>query len=49
MGKISYGIEQFDLIVIRQRVLAGIWSHDEAMRTLKESYKIAVAHHFANC
>lgn len=41
MGKVSYGIEQFDLVVLRQRVLAGIWSHDEAMRTLQASYNLA--------
>lgn len=43
MGQISYGIEQFDLVVLRQRVLAGIWSHDEAMRTLQASYNTAKA------
>ncbi len=40
MGKVCYGIEQFDLVVLRQRVLAGVWSHDEAMRTLKASYEL---------
>lgn len=41
MGLVNYGIEQFDLVVLRQRVLAGVWSHDEAMRTLKASYNLA--------
>lgn len=41
MGYITYGIEQFDFVVIRQRVKSGEWSHDEAMRTLKASYNLA--------
>lgn len=41
MGIKNYGVEQFDLVVLRQRVLAGIWSHDEAMRTLQASYNLA--------
>lgn len=41
MGIVNYGIEQFDLVIFRQRVLAGIWSHDEAMRTLKDYYNMA--------
>lgn len=40
MGK-SYGVEQFDLVVMRERVKRGDWSHDEAMRTIAASYNMA--------
>lgn len=41
MGFITYGIEQSDLVVMRQRVKSGAWSFGEAMRTLKASYNLA--------
>lgn len=42
-----YGIDQVDLHVMRRRIKNGRMSHDECMRTLAESFKIAKAYHDA--
>lgn len=42
-----YGIDLFDMHVMRRRIKNGRMSHDECMRTLAESFKIAKAYHDA--